>query len=269
MTEPTLNADSQPELMPQDARQALEEVNDAAIATETLLNDDAGIVQPVASDDDSVRRQITEEEVQALRARANRQRERGQKSLAKRHDGVASLIRDVKINERVVASAFERFFPVIEAGIHIIEKRGEMFLTPSALEAVNRITIEKIEELEKTVAADFAAVEIQLNVHSGRDDFVRPQYIAPAATHQVQLRHILANRVLNVFLRQDQIIAGLQTLNWNGESDAGSIEDQEFQHKRKVRALATHIGRTLRGMRNKFQAAAPVATQPVEVAEAA
>jgi hypothetical protein len=254
---------------PNEARRALEELTQVAHDTEQLLGEEAAGLKAVVNDGLSAPIVVTEDEVDMLRARASRQRAAGRKNLAQRHDGIASLLVDVRINERVVASSFERFYPIIERGIYVIARRGELFLGEAAARTVMETTIKKIEALEANITTDLAGVKLQLDLHSGRDEFITPEYTAPSAKHQVQVRHPLANRVLKLFVKQDEVIGGLQILSWNEESDAGTIEDQEFRFKRGTQDIARHILRTLRGMRSRVTKPADTAQPVSAVAEAA
>ncbi|WP_194725569.1 hypothetical protein [Noviherbaspirillum malthae] len=254
---------------PNEARLALEELTQVAHDTEQLLTADATGLSAAPTTEISIPTPVTDDEVDMLRARASRQRASGRKTLAQRHDGIASLIVDVTINERVVASTFERFYPIIERGIYVIARRGDLFLGEASARTVIETTIKKIEALEATITTDLAGVKLQLDLHSGRDEFVQPNYTAPSAKHQVQVRHPLANRVLKLFVKQDEVIGGLQVLNWNEESDAGTIEDQEYRFKRDTRDLAMHILRTLRGMRSRVSRPPKKAESAEAVAEAA
>jgi hypothetical protein len=243
-----MNQTAQLQLEEDDARKALEEVREAAEQTAGLVdngNERAALTQKAI-------KAITETEVDFLRQRAQKERKRGQKSLARRHDGVASILLTVKINERVTGSSFERFFPIIENGIHVIAKRGEMFLGANAAEKINQTILEKISEMENSVAADLAGVRTQLEM-AQRTNFIQPTYISPASEHQVQVRSRLGKRVLDALILQDEVLCGLQTLAWNGEVEEVQIDAQEVRIKKSVKELAKFIARTLRGMRSKVE----------------
>lgn len=230
-----------------DARAALQEVTDAAAQTDSLLTELTGKA-PVAN---AVTKAVTENEVEILRARAQKERARGLKNLERRYDGIASVIMPVTLRERVVASAFERYFAVIENGLYVITRRGELFLGAKAAETVLEQIMEKIKTMEDKAQTDLAGLQIQLDVHGTRDDFLRPIYTKPAGDHQVQIRTRMGVRVAKIFVQQDEVVASLQTLAWNGEVEGATIDHQELRIKKQVRELATFIARTLRGMRNK------------------
>lgn len=251
---------------PDDARQALEEVRDASLLTEGLLQATSGTDAPKES---TLIKVVSDSEVDMLRERAKRERLRGQKNLTRRYDGVASVLKKVKINERVIGSAFERFFYVIENGIFVITRRGAMFLGDAAAEKLLDTIVGKITEMESKVAADLAGVQIQVSVHKEVPGFVTPEYTKPSAEHEVQLRTRLSSRVVGLFESQDQIIANLQTLHWNGAVEISAIEDQEAQLKRDIRALATFIARTLRGMRNKVSSTISASSETAVIADTA
>lgn len=80
-----------------------------------------------------------------------------------------------------------------------------------------------------------------------------PQYADAAAKHEVQLRSIMANRLLRVFEMYDQHLVQLQQLVWNGEAEADEIETREYEIKTQVRGLQEFIRRSLVGIQTKTQ----------------
>lgn len=254
-----------PENPTDDARAALQEVTDATQQADQVVAEIKGnsVVQSVVN-------AVTDNEVTQLRERARKERARGKENMAKRYEGVASVIIPVEISERVVGSAFERFFPVIENGMYVISKRGEMFMGTKATEAVLETISSKVAAMEQNVAADLAGLKIQMDVHGSSDDFITPEYVKPAASHQVQVRTRMAAAVCKLFIKQDEVVKTLQTLAWNGQVENSSIDEQEYKIKKEVRDLAQFIARTLRGMRNKVAAKTAVASAELsEKAEAA
>lgn len=251
------STDLNPAALADEAQVALTDVTNAALATEELLlREDAALGIAPATSGERVQG-VTEADVNLLRKRALQQRQRGQKNLARRHDGIASVIQKVTINERVVGSAFERFFPVIENGIHVIVRRGDMFFTARNMGTVVDSLTKMTDELEADLKKELSALEEQLARAKANapELFVTPEYTAPSAQHEPQVRTRLAVRILNLFQNKDKLISGLQTLMWNGEVEQAAIDEQELRLKREVRDLAKFIGRTLRSMRNKVAAA--------------
>lgn len=250
-----------------DARQALEEVTSAMQNTEGLLDQARTVASDAAQRDEQ--KQITDDEIEVLRDRARRQRKRGQQSLKRRHDGISSVLQQITLNERVIGSAFERFFPTIEDGIYVIQKRGELFLTAQNYETVMQQITDKIAKLESDVKASLAAMESQTeSARSNALGWIEPSYTQASAVHEVQIRTPLALRVLKVFRAQDQVISGLQTLHWNGEMEVTKIEDEEHRHKKDVSDIARLVARTLRAMRNKVAGAQKDVQEPAMQASA-
>jgi hypothetical protein len=198
-----------------------------------------------------------------LRDRARKQRLRGQRSLAKRHDGVASSLADVKLNERVVGSAFERFFPTIENGIYVISRRGEMVMGKAATEQILKQIDERISAAEKTATAELAGIRTQIEIHAKNTGWLKPTYTNPACEHEVQLRTPRSVRVVKIFETKDQIVAGMQEMAWNNETEMAQIETVEFDMKREFREIFNFINAALRGMRTKVEAVA--STKPEQV----
>lgn len=233
-----------------DAQAALNEVNDAAQMIEDMLGPETtrGERDAIAA---GVSRVVREDEVQKLRQRAQRERARGVENLSRRHDGVASVVAEVKINERVVASAFERFFAGIENGVHVITKRADLFVGEKNADQIQQTIVSKVAAMELRIMQQLDQVKVPMELHSASEGFLMPTYTNPAAAHKVQLRTKLALRIMNVFKKQDEFVVTLNALAWNDEVEADAIEQEEQQIKKEMRDLANFIGRTVRGMRNK------------------
>ncbi|MFC5550221.1 hypothetical protein [Massilia aerilata] len=250
-----------------EARTAIAEVDMAANMAEQAL-DDSRPAPAANSVDEQVLGAVSAVNVDILRNKAKRQREKGIENLAKRHDGVASIIARAQLNERVVASAFERYFATIETGIHVINKSGPMFVGEAAAAKLEASIVERIAAMEERIDGELVRIRVALDVHGSRPDWIQPVYTKPAADHEVQLRTRLANRVLAVFRKQDEFVVALNKLCWNDEADAEAIEMEELNIKKEMRGLAQFISRTLRGMRNKVAPKAVAAVAAPQETEA-
>jgi hypothetical protein len=246
-----------------EARSAIAEVVAAHYMADQALDDNRPA--PAANSVDAqVLDSVTAVNVDILRNKAKRQREKGIENLARRHDGVASVIAHVQLNERVVASAFERYFATIETGIHVISKSGAMFVGEAAAAKLEESIVERVTSMEERISGELTRIRVSLDVHASRSDWIKPVYTKPAADHEVQLRTRLANRVLAVFRKQDEFVVVLNQLCWNDEAELDAIEMEELNIKKEMRGLAQFISRTLRGMRNKVapkEVAAPQETE--------
>lgn len=250
-----------------DARNAIAEIVMAHDMADQALDDSRPA--PVAgSIDEQVLEAVTADNVDILRNKAKRQRQKGIENLARRHDGVASIIANVQLNERVVASAFERYFATIETGIHVISKSGPMFVGEAAAAKLEASIVERVAAMEARITGEIARSRVSLNVHESREGWITPEYTKPAAEHEVQLRTRLANRVLGVFRKQDEFVVILNQLCWNEEAEQDAIEMEELAIKKEMRGLAQFISRTLRGMRNKVAPKDSVAANESEPAAA-
>ena len=242
--------DQQVVLSSDDARVAIAEVDLASSMAEQAL-DDTRPAPTANTVDAQVLGAVSSANVDILRNKARRQREKGIENLARRHDGVASIITTVRLNERVVASAFERYFATIETGIHVISKSGAMFVGDAAAAKLEESIVERVDAMDERISGEIARIKVSLDVHASRADWIKPSYTRPAAEHEVQLRSRLANRVLSVFRKQDDFVVMLNQLCWNDEAEQDAIEMEELAIKKEMRGLAQFISRTLRGMRNK------------------
>lgn len=246
-----------------EARTAIAEVVMAHDMAEQALDDTRPA--PVAvSINDQVLGAVSADNVDVLRNKAKRQRQKGIENLARRHEGIASIIADVKLNERVVASAFERYFATIENGIHVISKSGAMFVGEAAAAKLEASIVERVEAMEARITGEIERSRVSLNVHASRENWIHPTYTKPAGEHEVQMRTRLANRVLGVFRKQDEFVVILNQLCWNEEAEQDAVEMEELAIKKEMRGLAQFIVRTLRGMRNKVAPQETVAANEAE-----
>lgn len=233
-----------------EARIAIEEVDAAAKMAAHALDD-----APDAASDNSVESQIQNAvsgaSVDILRQKAQRQRQKGIMHLARRHDGIASVVVNVTLYERVVASAFERYFTTIETGIQVINKSGAMFVGAKVADQLEQTIVDRIDAMEQRIRGELSRLRVTMDIHQSRADWIVPTYTRPAAVHEVQLRTRLANRVAAIFRMNDEFVVALNQLSWNDEADTDAIELAEFEIKKDLRGLADFIRRTLRGMRNK------------------
>jgi hypothetical protein len=224
--------------------------------TESLLHLDHVLDEGRAAADAAVLAATAHAQADVLRNKARRQRERGVEHLARRHDGVASLMVEVEIRERVVGSAFERYFATIESGIHVINKRSALFVGDNNAEKINETIVNMVATMEAAAEHELQQVMVSLAVHSAKDDFLIPTYTNPAARHDVQIRTRLGRRILSVVQKQDELVVKLNQLLWNDEVDLDAIDQVEYNIKKDLRTLAVFIQRTLRGMHSRVSPAA-------------
>ncbi|UTY55875.1 hypothetical protein [Massilia sp. erpn] len=248
------------------ARDALRQLDHANQLAQQSMAEDR--LPSLVSADQAIQQAADEARIQLLRNRAKRQRDRGIQGLARRHDGVASMIRTVELQERVVGSAFERYYASIEHGIHFIVKLGGFFVGDANAEKLLDTIKEKIAEMEGRIRKEASQIALVLEAHAENAEWIRPEYSNPAARHTVQIRTPLANRVATAFLLQDRYLQNLNQLVWNGEADGDDVEQTEYQIKKEVRDLAQFIARTLRGIQNKTEVKEPAPTAASQLATA-
>jgi hypothetical protein len=240
--------DQSPLFVQSDAQSIAQDVAYANEMLEQSLDDNAGQLSP------AVGKSVTENEAQAMRQRAQRQRVNGAKQLARRHDGIASQIRKVELKERVIGSSFLRWFAGIEYGIYVAHKHSERMLGENAgtVKDTIKAMVAKLEadaeDALKKLNFSLAAMEAEQSSEWGLS------YSQPAANIEVQLRHPLSARVVSVFQKYDEVVAGMVKLEWNGEIEEKHREQVENDCKKGLRDLAVFLSRTLRGYSRKLPA---------------
>lgn len=170
---------------------------------------------------------------------ARRQRELGRRLLARRTRGFASRLRPVRLNNYLLAAAFERFFPVIERATYLVTRFGEMALGEAAAERIiarmaemtNEALVDRQRELEGATA-HIGEVSVKMG-----DRFITPEFTQPAYDATVQVRTPQADRALDIFLLSDQLLTEFETLYWNQLRSLADRNDQVLRAKHAVLPL--------------------------------
>lgn len=227
-----------------EARAAVDEIRAVAQAASVIPGDGAPTTEATLPD-------FSEDQVERMRKRAERQRSKGRKELSRRHDGVASMVTNVSLKERVIGSSFERFFATIESGVSLIERRGEMIVgEKAATDLINKVN-GMLDSMSQELEASEAALQTQMTVASAMAGFVKPVYTGDAASHEVQIRTRTAVKALNLFYRYDKILQDMQVLFWNGHVYQKFIEDMELEAKHAFQKIFKFIKTTITGFYNK------------------
>lgn len=244
MSEATTNKTESTVVQDPETQKILAELNEIVILNENAVNN--GVAT-----DGNAKPTIDSDTTTELRGRANTQRQRGIEELNKRHAGVVSVIKTVSINERVVGSAFVRFYPAIERGLSFIHSRGDIFMGKDAAALIKESILAQVKNMEDKVTAQLADLDLQMKVHSASEDFMTPVYDSPASQHDVQIRTRMALDLINLITKQDKVVTALQILAWNGQVENATIDAQEWEIKKDLRGLSMFISRSLRGMQRK------------------
>ncbi|MBK4736069.1 hypothetical protein [Noviherbaspirillum pedocola] len=246
-----------------DAEAALAEVREVQ---QGFASSEDGVVAAVDADVPSA------EQVEAFRARAQKQRQRGKRDLERRHSGVASVLKTVVLNERVIGSSFQRYFSSIENGIYVIGRRGEIFVGEAAAAKI----VEKIEDMLESISQELVseeeAIKIQYEVASTATGFVKPDYIGAAAEHEVQIRTRSGLKAVGLFMRYDALLQKVQAMYWNGHIEDTYVQDIELRCKRQFQKLFNFIRSSINGMYRKgtaVKSAAPAGSAAALVSEGA
>lgn len=225
-----------------DAEAALAEVREVQ---QGFATSEEGVVAAVESS------APTTEQVEAFRARAQRQRQRGKRDLERRYSGVASVLTKVKLNERVIGSSFQRYFSSIENGIYVIGRRGEIFVGEAAAAKIVEKIEGMLEDISRELVSDEEAIKIQYEVASTATGFVKPDYIGAAAEHEVQIRTRSGLKAVSLFQRYDALLQRVQAMYWNGHIEDTHVQDVELRCKRQFQKLFNFIRSSINGMYRK------------------
>jgi len=202
---------------------------------------------------------------QLMRA-AKKERDFGRKLLAHRTGGFASRLREVQINNGVLAAAFERFFPVIERCAYLLARHGGAALGDAPAEKLLERMREMTEEIHADRAKELEAAQAYNGEQSVRmgDRFVTPEFTAPAFTGTVQLRTPQADRALDIFLISDQVLTEFETLYWNQLRSISDRNDQMLRSKKVVRPIFAFAAATTRNLYRRMKDQAGSSIPPAQ-----
>jgi len=222
------------------------EITDAVEEVRTAAQDAETLVAVVQADE----RKITQD---ALRQRAQAERERGRLALSRRSTGLAVLEEHVIINERVAGASFERFFSTIETAIYVISKKGTFFITAKQVEQVMARIESNVQEMEQKTLMQLAELTARADIIKNKAGFMNPTYSKPATDQKVELKTKLASRVLRIFTQHDAILCTLQVLYWNDEVDSEEVAAQEREMKQSLLKFTRFFQSTLRELKKKAE----------------
>lgn len=228
--------------------EALTEAAQASQQAEAALQAEGVAVKPMKSE----RQPRTRD--QLVRA-AKRQRDYGRKLLQRRTAGFASIVREVKLNNAVLAAAFERFFPVVEQCAYLTARHGAATLGEAAaeqiLERLRTMATEALADRKRELAAA-QALSGETSVSMG-SEFVTPQFTQPAYEGSVQLRTPYARSVLDLFEISDSILTEAETLYWNQVRTLSEKNDEALRAKRVVFPLFQFSASTIRNLHRRMR----------------
>lgn len=213
-------------------------------AAEALAAEDVKVAPP--RDNSAAQRERQRPTKEQLMRRAKRERDLGRKLLARRTGGFASRIHQVKLNNYVLAGAFERFFPVIEQSAYLVTRHGAACMGDAGAEKVITRMDELIEEIIKERKKELEAAQAYIGEQSVNmgENFVAPEFTSPAFEETVQVRTPQADRALQIFILSDQLLTEFETLYWNHMRSLSDRNDEALRSKRVVRPLFAFAGRT-------------------------
>lgn len=219
-----------------EVNQAISEADNEIVAAKQLADKvatDAGIKVKSAPAKSSERREIKNSEFIRV---ARRQREFGQKMLANKRAGYASVNKTVEFNNNVVASLFERFFPVVDQCLFLLKTQGE-YRMGSAADRLSAAMLTRINELKNQTKSELnASSEIVSNVLANSNSVI-PTYNDVAFSMDVQIKTPEALVFLEALHRIDKIVENAEVLRWNGERNNSDVQDVTHEFKRAINRL--------------------------------
>jgi hypothetical protein len=195
--------------------------------------------------------------------RAERQRKSGAKQLKTRVAGIASVIKNVDLKNRVLGAIIERFYSNVDTAVFMLIKRGEFVIGFEASRKLLDQIEAKITELSLEVAQDKSAALAMVDADAmSNEDHVTPVYSKSAFSGEIQIKTPLGLRTLRMLVDMDDLLTALQTMHWNGKIKADAINDEELRCKVRAMKLNQLCVRVIMAMYNKVSAASEAPSKP-------
>ncbi len=201
------------------------------------------------------RPRLSPEEYQArARARSRQQRESGKKMLETKRAGINAVNKKVSINNRRVAGYFQEFYPVVDLCLDILRVQGAYRLGEERAEELTTTIVGNIEKAYHETLSGLAALKEVVSAIASRPNFLQPSYTQSAYEVDVQVKHPMAMKMLDVVNMTDEMVALMDTLYWNGERMESDVNDVVLSQRKLMYEIFALAGRTLAGMRRALQA---------------
>ncbi len=201
--------------------------------------------------------ELTQEELAAVRnklmKRAARQRKAGSRALQRDEMGVAIHRQQVAIKDRVMGSAFIRFFSAIDVCAGLLQRRGEMLLGEAKSdELLERLTA-LIDEFADDAAKELGRVEIMVNdmreqLLGEGDEFITPKVDHPALAEEVVIGTRLGLKLYRAVRKYDDALEMMSTLSWNDGVSDKEIGNRQLLVKQALGKLYGFAARTNMGL---------------------
>lgn len=220
-----------------EASQAFDELMDAAQSGTAALNKQMG-EGASANVNSTAKAPESEDAVAKRRSYAvlmAQRRQRGRAEAGRAYSGVMSVGVKLELFDLSLASSAERFLAFIDKGIHVISRRGGMFIGQAAtLKIMDRLQT-MVEEFSKQAIAERDQVRVLLKAEREKVEneafgqeveslWIDPKYQAAPSLLELNVKHPLTNKVVQAIRAYDEVIGSLTTLSWNGCVDQSTID---------------------------------------------
>jgi hypothetical protein len=219
-----------------EASQAFDELRDAAQSGAAALDKQMGegtLTSATAKVPDS------EEVVAKRRSHAvlmAQRRQRGRAEAGRAYAGVMTVGIKLELFDLSLASSAERFLGFIDKGIHVISRRGGMFIGQTAtlkimdrlqamIEEFSKQAIAERDQVRVLVKAEREKVENEAFGEEAESLWIDPKYQAAPSLLELNVKHPLTTKVVQAIRAYDDVIGSLTTLSWNGCVDQSMIDD--------------------------------------------
>ncbi len=193
-----------------------------------------------------------------LRNRAVRQRQRGRKELERTYVGVLGVTTRVTLNDRSVASHFERFAGLIDNTLYLLARRGALVLGPEKSQQLQ----DKLAELVQ-IYADMGAEAVSSTGALIKDysaatlEWLEPTYQQAALDLEFHVKTKVGSKLVRASHNWDKAIYNLAVLAWNDKADDAQREEAVRKERDALKSAFDFTFQVLMGLRGATQAASP------------
>lgn len=174
----------------------------------------------------------------AKAALAAAQRKRGLKALQLRTAGVASVMFQLQVNDKAMASVATRWLGAIDSFGYQSGRGFQMFLGEGPSRVIEEGFSKTLSSLEGDVAQELnGTTEVIARLSNDDLNWMTPGYSAPALDLQIQCRSPLSLRAARLLMQMDALINNAEAMMWNSHRTSDDVNDLRWRMKREFRKL--------------------------------
>lgn len=153
--------------------------------------------------------------------------------------------RPVQLMHPDICFVYERDFKACETAIFTFEEMRRTALDDTKADQLIKNLICKINAIEDRVNTKLIRTNFVRNLNEKTGVWIKFSYGSPPVKPNIRIRTKLANRLLNVFLKQDKLSQHIMEWKWSGIGYDANFEDEDCQFENEVSEMACLLASAL------------------------